>query len=117
MDPSTNIFNTSVYSLSQKNLESDLSLVRFSGGILVVVLQQNPSSIGLIIASTILLGVGVPPLMFATMRFIATAYVYIFAPSSFRSLMAANPCADVLLGLNIYHGYTKSWCDRKYLFL
>jgi len=48
-------------------------LVRLAGGITVIVLAQDPTSVGLIIAATILLGVGVPPLLIATMNLVRTA--------------------------------------------
>ena len=46
------------------------SLIRFAGGIVVILLQNDPSSVGLIIATVILLGVGVVPLIVSTIGFL-----------------------------------------------
>ncbi|KAM0550270.1 hypothetical protein ACHAPJ_008940 [Fusarium lateritium] len=46
------------------------SAVRLAGGILAILRQSDPSSIGLIIATTVLLNVGVIPLMISMLGFI-----------------------------------------------
>ncbi|KLP05063.1 Uncharacterized protein LW94_14140 [Fusarium fujikuroi] len=46
------------------------SLARFAGGILTILRQSNPTSIGLIIATTVLLNVGLIPLMISMVGFI-----------------------------------------------
>ncbi|KAF4445791.1 hypothetical protein F53441_10540 [Fusarium austroafricanum] len=46
------------------------SAIRLAGGILAILRQSNPTSIGLIIATTVLLNVGVIPLMISMLGFI-----------------------------------------------
>lgn len=50
-----------------------LFLVRFAGGIITILLNNNPS-VGLIIATLILLGVGVIPLIISMLGFIRIMY-------------------------------------------
>jgi hypothetical protein len=46
---------------------TDAITVRLAGGIVVILLETNPSSTGLIIATYILLGVGVIPLIISSL--------------------------------------------------
>lgn len=46
---------------------TDAITVRLAGGIVVILLENNPSSTGLIIATYILLGVGVIPLIISSL--------------------------------------------------
>jgi hypothetical protein len=45
-------------------------LVRIAGGVVTILLENDPSSVGLIMADVILLGVGVIPLMASTIGLI-----------------------------------------------
>ena len=44
-----------------------MAVVRLAGGAIIIVLEQHPSSIGLIVAAIILLNVGAIPLIIANL--------------------------------------------------
>jgi hypothetical protein len=46
---------------------TDVISVRLAGGIVVILLENNPSSTGLVIATYVLLGVGVVPLIISSL--------------------------------------------------
>lgn len=48
------------------------SLIRFSGGILVILVERDPNNTGLVIATIVLLGIGVPPLLGVGVAFVRT---------------------------------------------